>query len=209
MRISIIVIIMLAMLSGVSGFCASADNAIKLRNTHYYVVLESEYSKYPVDNVIRTMKGEILARVSQKFRRAVDIEGTGRLIDGRVINFAGRKNGEIRYFLSDSHYGYGVGSCKLVPFHTVAVDPTVVALGSVVYIRETDGMLLPSGEIHDGIWRAEDVGGAIKRDRIDLFVGDGARGDVLEAVGIHNLDALTVSIVERPKPGSCVESVRE
>src|ERR1039457_7000765 len=90
----------------------SADAAIRLRNTYYYVVMESEYVSNPRDTEILNLDGEVLALVSAAFRKAVDIEGTGRLMDGRVINYAGRKEGRIRYFISLEHFGYGVGTCR-------------------------------------------------------------------------------------------------
>ena len=42
----------------------------------------------------------------------------------------------------------------------IAVDPAVIPLGSTIYIK---GM---------GYFKAEDTGGAIKGNRIDIFVGD-------------------------------------
>jgi 3D (Asp-Asp-Asp) domain-containing protein len=44
--------------------------------------------------------------------------------------------------------------------HTIAVDPSVIPLGSVVYL---EGM---------GTFTAEDVGGAISGHRVDLFMND-------------------------------------
>ena len=44
---------------------------------------------------------------------------------------------------------------------TVAVDPSVISLGSVVYFEGVDGLV--SGYV------AEDTGGAIKGNKIDLF----------------------------------------
>ncbi|OFZ71437.1 MAG: hypothetical protein A3K03_09175 [Bdellovibrionales bacterium RIFOXYD1_FULL_44_7] len=175
----------------------------KFRNTYYYSALESEYQELAIDDEILDMQDRVLAKVSRKFRRAVDIEGTGKLIDGRVINYAGVKNKRIRYRVTENIYGDGVGSCALVPFHTVAVDRTKIALGSVVYIDETYNMLLPDGTRHNGLWKAEDVGGAIKRDRIDLFVGEGDQGEVLEAAGIGHLEALTVRLVSPPSQDTC------
>lgn len=191
------------MLSTVALAQEQPDEII-LRNTHYYVALERDYPLEPKDAQIRDMKGNILAEVSTIFKRAVDIEGTGRLLDGRIINYAGRVEKEVRYLVTRAPFGLGVGTCRLVPFHTAAVDPKVVPLGSVLFIRETVGMVLPGGEIHDGIWRAEDVGGAIKADRIDLFVGDGDQGAVLRRAGIRSLMPLTIEIVELPAADSCV-----
>ena len=42
----------------------------------------------------------------------------------------------------------------------IAVDPAVIPLGSTVYIKSM------------GYFKAEDTGGAIKGNRIDIFVGD-------------------------------------
>jgi 3D (Asp-Asp-Asp) domain-containing protein len=83
--------------------------------------------------------------------------------------------------------------CRVSPMRTLAVDPSVIARHSIVYIKETAGMILPDGSVHDGYWYASDIGGAIKGDRIDLFTGDGAQSmRPLEAL---NLKLLTVSKV--------------
>ena len=49
--------------------------------------------------------------------------------------------------------------------HTIAVDPNVIPLGSVVYI-ESDSPLV------GGFYVAEDIGSAIKGNRIDIFMSD-------------------------------------
>ena len=55
---------------------------------------------------------------------------------------------------------YGASGKHLEPLVSVAVDPQVIPLGTVLH--DADGRL----------YRAEDTGGAIKGNRIDLFVGD-------------------------------------
>lgn len=200
-------LMVLCAIVGVRSAIAESRPAI-LRNTYYYVTLESLYSQLPRDTAVLDMRGDLVAYVSAKFKKATDIEGTGRLVDGRIINYAGRVNGEIRYLVANSRWGYGVGKCELLPFKTVAVDPNVIPLGSLVFIKETKGMLLPNGHRHSGYWRADDIGGAIKKDRIDLFVGDGDQGATLEKAGIHNLQPLTVSVVAPPKTDSCVHAVQ-
>lgn len=49
--------------------------------------------------------------------------------------------------------------------HTIAVDPNVIPLGSIVYI-ESDSPLV------GGFYVAEDIGSAIKGNRIDIFMSD-------------------------------------
>jgi 3D (Asp-Asp-Asp) domain-containing protein len=73
----------------------------------------------------------------------------------------------------------GVGAldslgCKVVAMRTVAVDKTLIPRRSVLFIKETVGLKMPDGKLHDGYWYASDVGGAIKGQRIDLYTGKGA-----------------------------------
>ncbi|MCM2279552.1 MAG: 3D domain-containing protein [Oligoflexia bacterium] len=175
------------------------------RNTYYYIALEEDFRNLPINDTIRDLQDRVIARVSARFKKSLALEGTGKLLDGRVVNFAGRKNGETRYRVTSNPFGDGVGTCALLPFHTVAVDPTRIPLGSLVQIDETVGMLLPDGSRHDGLWRAEDVGGAIKKDRIDLFIGASSDSGILDRQGITHLQALTVRLVEAPRPDSCAQ----
>jgi len=74
--------------------------------------------------------------------------------------------------------GKGIGSrdslgCKVAPMRTLAVDPHVIPKRSIVFIKETVGMVMPDGSKHDGLWYASDTGGAIKGAKVDLFTGVG------------------------------------
>ncbi len=72
-------------------------------------------------------------------------------------------------------YGDGSGGFILVPYRTIAVDKTVIPLGTLIYIPDAKGkeIILPSGSKvkHDGYFLAADVGGAIKGNHIDTFLG--------------------------------------
>lgn len=50
---------------------------------------------------------------------------------------------------------------------TIAVDPSVIPLGSTVYVKGYKYGSLPGGGM---ICRATDIGGAIKGNRVDIFV---------------------------------------
>ena len=96
------------------------------------------------------------------------------------------------------HSGHGVGvrdsmGCRAVPMRTLAVDPRVVPKGSIVFIKETVGLQMPGGELHNGLWYASDVGGAIKGERIDLYTGSG-QGSMRTLMPL-NLRSLTVTRV--------------
>ncbi|MBC7690518.1 MAG: hypothetical protein H7222_02005 [Methylotenera sp.] len=190
--------------SGASGVAATSGVNGRYRNTYYYSVQESDFKGQPQTEEMRDMNEKVVARVSKGFMKEISIEGSGRLLDGRIINFQGRKEGVARWTTTRHEFGRGVGDCPLIPFHTIAVDPERIPLGSVVYIPGTEGMRLPDGSIHDGVWRAEDIGSAILKDRMDLFVGDGDQGRILEAYGITSLMPLTVKLIEETTSASCV-----
>src|SRR5271154_5875426 len=40
--------------------------------------------------------------------------------------------------------------CRTSPMRTVAIDPAVVAPRSIVFIKETAGLVLADGSVHDG-----------------------------------------------------------
>jgi 3D (Asp-Asp-Asp) domain-containing protein len=126
------------------------------------------------------------------------LEGTVsvRTADGKVktFNFAGtgataqvncrpffpslatiEKTNRSRFSLSTGKFGQGVDGLKLVPYRSIAVDRSDIPIGTVIFIPAARGIkvILPNGEtaLHDGYFFAADVGGAIKDDHIDVFIG--------------------------------------
>ena len=83
--------------------------------------------------------------------------------------------------------------CKVSPMRTVAIDRALITRGAILFIKETVGMLLPGGGVHDGFWYASDTGGLIKGQRIDLFSGPHA--DSMKPLMPFNLRTLTVTKV--------------
>jgi 3D (Asp-Asp-Asp) domain-containing protein len=78
---------------------------------------------------------------------------------------------------------------------TLAVDPRLVSRRSIVFIKETVGMPLQDGTLHDGYWFASDVGGAIKGARLDLFTGQGA-GSMRPLAGINQTSVTLAKVGE-------------
>ncbi len=177
----------------------------KFRNTYYMLALEKDLPHANKSSPVLDQYGAVIAKVSAQYKKKLDLEGSGKLMNGEVLNFKTRVNGQIRFEISKYEYGRGVGQCALDPFHTIAVDPAKIPLGSVVQIAETVGMVLPDGSKHNGLWKAEDIGGAIQADRIDLFVGEGDQGWVLDKAKITHLQALTVKLVHSPQTHSCAD----
>ena len=129
---------------------------------------------------------EVLARVSESFHFELSREGSGRLRDGRIINFEERcdcaepgfQEARICYsILERSEYPWGRGALvdgrhsALQPFRSIAVDPVLVPLGSLVYVPLLRGKRTPQGRVLDGCFRAEDTGSLITGRRVDLFSG--------------------------------------
>jgi 3D (Asp-Asp-Asp) domain-containing protein len=122
-----------------------------------------------------TREGYFMARVPERFAWSLRMEGSGVMSDGRIFNFSGPCNyGYGTCFqqinVVEAPFGRGAGMRPLIPFKSVAVDPRVIRLGETLYLPELDGVPLPDGSIHDGCVRADDVGGAIKKRKMDFFV---------------------------------------
>lgn len=78
-------------------------------------------------------------------------------------------------FMKVAHpFGCGVRSIPLMPFRTIAVDPDVIPVGSVLFVPALRGRAFTlNGEAltHDGYLFAGDRGGAIRGNHIDVFHG--------------------------------------
>jgi len=189
------------------------DNADKLgtfRLTRYYVAEESGYARPGSTHgddggpvlAATTGPGGItlyddrgckpLAHVGARFAEVLDVQGTGRLNDGRVLNIAGAcrcsRSPCYRPVGDAARWGLGATSNPLEPFRSVAVDPRMIPLGTVLYIPELDGLTMPGqspwgGFTHDGCVVASDVGGGVDGKHIDFFVGRFAYKKALDARG--------------------------
>lgn len=94
-----------------------------------------------------------------------------KMLSEKVRQFQGKYKGEMVVIataycnspicINVSKWNDGITATGTVAgMQTIAVDPKTIPLGSIVYI---EGM---------GWYKAEDKGGAIKGNRIDIFMGD-------------------------------------
>lgn len=153
----------------------------------YYYIGEEARFRGEKDIFITDMQCIPLAEVNWDFLAELCMEGSGRLNDGSILNYGSRCKcgfpcpwgGNICYVELDKvKYPWGAGSRKksLVPLRTLAVDNNVIPHGTIVYIEEWDGVAIPDiggigNFIHDGCFRADDIGGWIKNDHFDFFSG--------------------------------------
>ena len=164
-----------------------------LKPTFYWVALEKDDGK-PKNNILLDVNGNEIARVGDRFFASLRLEGTGRMLDGRVVNFHVRMGTEIRWRICPPSvpYGYGLGEFALQPFHSVAVDPNVVPIPSKIFIPAAKGAVLPDGSVHDGYFEAVDIGDAIQNQRVDVFTSYGDQSAVFENHGLTNMKATAV-----------------
>lgn len=133
----------------------------------------------PPDNVtLFTDECHAIADVAPAFASELKIQGTGKLRDGRVLNISGNCRCETSpcYSVTANQWGTSGTGRPLQPFRTVAVDPKVVKLGTLLYVPLLEGRTMPGrspwgGYVHDGCVVADDTGGGIDGNQLDLFVG--------------------------------------
>lgn len=157
------------------GYPLSEEEGFALR--FYWLAMEDRYEdQFDEEHEdIYTKEGYYIGSYPADFVKALKMEGSGLLSDGRVINYNGRcKFGVGKCFdeldRSTHPYGRGAKLRPLVPFKSVAVDPRLIPIGEPLYIPEFDGLYMPDGSVHDGCVRADDTGGGIKKRKMDFFV---------------------------------------
>ena len=121
---------------------------------------------------------EAITEVTKDFASQLELQGTGKLKDGRVVNIWGHCSCPSTpcYKVTEAQWGTAGSGKPLQPFRTVAVDPRVVKLGTLLYVPLLEGRTMPGrrpwgGFVHDGCVVADDTGGGIDGNQLDLFVG--------------------------------------
>ncbi|MBX3184486.1 MAG: hypothetical protein KIT72_02430 [Polyangiaceae bacterium] len=125
-----------------------------------------------------------VAEVPGEFYQRLCVQGSGLLSSGETVSFAKRgcacatrceKTGQQLCFdkLDAARFPWGRGALgkPINALRSLAVDPSEVPLGSLVYLPEFDGLTLPGGAVHDGCFVAEDRGLWVKGRHVDVFAG--------------------------------------
>ncbi len=142
-----------------------------------------------------TRTGKKIKTVCTRFYRALLMEGSGNLENGKTVSFDGKKGGKYRFRESKCDLGDGAGGC-VIPFYTVAADTSKKTkghwnYGDVLYVPQLDGEELPDGSLHNGFLVVRDTGGAFKGsgrlDRVDLFAGVKSDGDYFVNLGMDHI----------------------
>lgn len=129
--------------------------------THYTYALEND----PIHTGSAADKIEAPGLGGAKYKRGflgakygVGMQGTGLAEDGKYIMYNGKDSkGNIQY-----KYGVGGAYRQITkPYEQIAVDKSVIPYGTQVYVENYP----------DKVMSADDCGGAIKGNHIDVFAG--------------------------------------
>ncbi len=154
------------------------------RNTYYDFPAEADFVGPKTALMSRSCKP--IGHVPRGFYEAVCVQGSGTLISGKTVSFAKRdcacaelcpRTGQKICFdeLDQREFPWGRGAQgkAITPLRTIAVDSSVIPLGTRVYILEYDGVpRSPGGARHDGCFVAEDRGMKVVGEHVDIFTGN-------------------------------------
>jgi 3D (Asp-Asp-Asp) domain-containing protein len=157
------------------------------RNTYYDFPTEADFKGDTVR--LYDARCAAVAEVPRGFHDALCVQGSGILRSGRTVSFAKRdcecaetcpKTGQKICFdaLDTQKYPWGRGALgtAITPLLTVAVDDTVIPMGTGMYIPEFDGLPTDAARsgVHDGCFVAQDRGLRVKGQHVDVFTGQAA-----------------------------------
>lgn len=160
------------------------------RNTYYDFPSERDFDVPASRRVaLKDTECKTISDVPQGFHDALCVQGSGRLSSGLTVSFAKRDcacagvcprtNQRICYeALRPEAFPWGRGATgrPITPLLTVAVDSSVIPLGTPIYIPEFEGAprALEGNAKHDGCFIAQDRGVRVIGNHVDVFTGEPA-----------------------------------
>src|SRR5262245_44982833 len=100
--------------------------------TYYWIPVEQDLRGPPVAPLF-DRACSVLAKVSAKFAHDAGLAGAGKLADGRMLTVDGEcrcPHSPCFRVLAGEPWGLGASNRALVPFHSLAVDRSIVAIGT-------------------------------------------------------------------------------
>lgn len=153
--------------------------------TFYYTAFEHTFSGKKTNRILDST-GRTISACKSDFYRFLVQQGSGILEDGRSINIV---RGERFQLLPKNCLGITKSGYRVIPYHTLAVNPREMPYGNVYFIPKTRGIRLPNGTIHDGFWFAHDTGAAFTgtiQHKIDLYVKNKTGQHIFESKNIKS-----------------------
>ncbi|MEO0081965.1 MAG: 3D domain-containing protein [candidate division WOR-3 bacterium] len=161
----------------------------KFKTTFYWIVEEKDYPDTKQVPLYDT-RGNLVGRFSREFVEDFKVEAAGRLRDGRNISWL-KKAGRVQV---DSQFA-GINGYKLTELKSIAVDPRVVPIGAMVYIPQAENVVV-NGRRLNGVFRAHDIGSAVKGKHVDIFVGSKDNIEAFRSAGIISAGSVDVYLLE-------------
>ncbi len=161
----------------------------KFKTTFYWVVEEDDYNQsrtVPLYDDHGNLLGKFPSAFVQDFKR----EAAAQLKDGRRISYLKRAG---RAQVVDKFLG--TGGFKLTELSSIAVDPRVIPMGSLVYIPQAENVTV-GGKRLTGLFRAHDIGSAVKGKHIDIFVGSKDNCEAFQLAGVRSAGNVDVYVLE-------------
>ena len=165
--------------TGSASSAISSTVGTKFQLTYY--VVSQRPSNDPAEVDLYDCDGNWLTGASQSWSDDADMQGTAMFKGSNgSMQTINTSTGCWLTLPYSQRWGLGVenpatgNAFELRPFRSIAVDPSVLKVGKWYYVKELDGVKLPSpaaGTTHDGCVRAMDVGPAINGRHIDFFSG--------------------------------------
>jgi 3D (Asp-Asp-Asp) domain-containing protein len=154
------------------------------RNTYYDFPSENDFTGDTV--ILHGPQCRPIGNVIRSFFEALCVQGSGLLASGSPVSFNRRdcecaencpKTGQKICFdtldIGKFPWGRGATGHAITPLLTVAVDSSVIALGTSLYIPEFDGLPRDASQqsLHDGCFIAQDRGLKVQGQHVDVFTG--------------------------------------
>ena len=130
-------------------------------------VMNEEVTIEPVKAVVAVGTGKNLKTYSTGYKGGEVTIGNGTitLANGKVLTYSGSRTMKATaYTHTDAGCNKTTATGTTVRWGTVAVDPRYIPYGTKMFIVTNDGSYIYGEAV------AEDCGGAIKKDRIDLYM---------------------------------------
>jgi 3D (Asp-Asp-Asp) domain-containing protein len=155
-----------------------AQDLGQFRITFYWLVEEDNYQGKKT-NPLYTPDGNLVGRFTSQFIKDFHIESCAMLSDGRIISYL---KGSNHCQLVDMPIG--ANGYTLTELKSVAVDPSVIPIGSAIFIGDAADVSISDSLVHDGVFYAQDVGSAIKGNRIDVYLGPKSNMDLFRSTAM-------------------------
>ncbi|HEY5957233.1 MAG TPA: 3D domain-containing protein [Polyangiaceae bacterium] len=154
------------------------------RNTYYDFPNEADFNGDRV--AVHNAQCKPIAQVARGFYEALCVQGSGLLANGTPVSFHRRdcdcaeicpKTEQRICFdtldLAKYPWGRGASGGPITPLLTVAVDTSVIPMGTALYIPEYDGLPRDASRksLHDGCFVAQDRGLRVTGLHVDVFTG--------------------------------------